>query len=76
MNAKGGGLNYISEVKSDELRVFRGGLRHIPALSEYMQTGSKITLHSFHDKISYDRVNLKSHSRASFNTPDLILISS
>lgn len=59
MNAKGGGLAYVSEVKSDELRVFRGGLRNIPALSEHMQTNSKITLHSFHDKLSYDRVRIE-----------------
>lgn len=42
MNAKGGGLTYVSELKSDEMRVFRGGLRHIPALSEHMQHNSKV----------------------------------
>jgi len=56
MNAKGGGLTYVSEMKSDEMRVFRGGLRHIPALSEHMQHNSKVNLANFHDKLNYDRV--------------------
>ncbi len=30
MNVKGGGVTYVSEFKSDEMRVFRGGLRHLP----------------------------------------------
>lgn len=30
MNVKGGGVTYVSEFRSDEMRVFRGGLRHLP----------------------------------------------
>ena len=30
MNSKGGGISYHSEFRSDELRIFRGGLRHLP----------------------------------------------
>lgn len=30
MNVKGGGITYVSEFRSDEMRVFRGGLRHLP----------------------------------------------
>lgn len=35
MNIKGGGLTYVSEFKSDEFKVFRGGLRHLPQWSEH-----------------------------------------
>ena len=30
MNIKGSGITYVTEHKSDEMKVFRGGLRHLP----------------------------------------------
>ena len=38
------------------MRVFRGGLRHLPQQSELLMHGSKVNLSSYHDKMSYDRV--------------------
>lgn len=58
MNAKHGGLTYVSEFKSDELRTFRGGLRHVAEKSEYLMHGSKTNLSNFHDKFNYERVSL------------------
>jgi hypothetical protein len=29
-NNKGGGITYVSDFHSDEMQVFRGGLRHLP----------------------------------------------
>lgn len=56
MNAKGAGLAYVSEFKSDEMRTFRGGLRHVAERAEDMVHGSKINLSNFHDKFNYERV--------------------
>lgn len=30
MDSKGGGLVYVNDFHSDEMKVFRGGLRHLP----------------------------------------------
>lgn len=56
MNAKGAGLAYVSEYKSDELRTFRGGLRHVAERAEYMAHNSKNNLSNYHDKFNYERV--------------------
>ena len=57
MNSTGGGLTHVSHIHSEEMRVFRGGLRHLPVHSELLQHNSKINLHNFHDKLSYERVH-------------------
>ena len=56
MDLKGSGISYVSEYKSDEMRVFRGGLRHLPQYAEYQTHGSKQNLSNFHDKMNYERV--------------------
>jgi hypothetical protein len=60
------------------MRVFRGGLRHIPAKSDSLIYGTKNSMHNFHDKLTYERVinfikNL--YKRVGFNTQDLQAIS-
>jgi hypothetical protein len=53
---QGGGVTYVSDFHSDEMRVFRGGLRHIPAKSDSLIYGTKNSMHNFHDKLTYERV--------------------
>lgn len=71
MNSTGGGLTHVSHIHSEEMRVFRGGLRHLPVHSELLQHNSKINLHNFHDKLSYERVfRMFLFLRVSSNTQD------
>ncbi|CAK55766.1 unnamed protein product (macronuclear) [Paramecium tetraurelia] len=66
MNAKGAGLTYVSEYKSDEFRTFRGGLRHLPERAEAMVHNSKNNLSNYHDKFNYERGFIQ-HSRSLSN---------
>lgn len=56
MNAKGAGLTYVSEFKSDEMRTFRGGLRHVAERAEFMAHNSKNNIANYHDRFNYERV--------------------
>jgi len=49
-------LSYVSSHESAELKVFRGGLRHVANSTEFLTTGTKNSVHAFHDKMSYERV--------------------
>ncbi len=49
-------MSYVSSHESAELTVFRGGLRHVASSSEFLTTGTKNSVHTFHDKMSYERV--------------------
>ena len=55
MNVKGGGLTYVSDFHSDEMQVFRGGLRHLPQHSGSLIKGTKDSIHAYHDKLTYER---------------------
>lgn len=53
----GGGLTYVSDFHSDEMQMFRGGLRHLPQHQNALIYNSKNSIHAFHDKLQYERVS-------------------
>ena len=55
MNIRGGGLTDVKEFQSDELRVFRGGMRHVQKFQDHMVYNTSKTIRNFHDKQHYDR---------------------
>ena len=66
MNVKGGGVAYVNDFTSDEMRLFRGGLRHTgqnPGKLIYDTTNS---VRNYHDKYSYER-GFVTHSRSPSN---------
>eukprot|EP01017_Pseudomicrothorax_dubius_P027031 TRINITY_DN3069_c0_g1_i1.p1 TRINITY_DN3069_c0_g1~~TRINITY_DN3069_c0_g1_i1.p1 ORF type:complete len:130 (+),score=27.26 TRINITY_DN3069_c0_g1_i1:143-532(+) len=66
MNVKGGGISYVNDFHSDEMRLFRGGLRHIPHGQGKLLYDSTNNIRNYHDKMSYER-GFISHSRSPSN---------
>ncbi|KAM3132087.1 hypothetical protein pb186bvf_015831 [Paramecium bursaria] len=66
MNIKGSGITYVTENKTDEMKVFRGGLRHLPQFAEYQLHGSKNRIANYHDRMNYHRGFIQ-HSRTNSN---------
>lgn len=49
MNIRGGGLTDVKEFQSEEMRTFRGGMRHVQKHSRHMVYGTKGTVRNMHD---------------------------
>ncbi|KAL4430517.1 hypothetical protein ABPG74_005442 [Tetrahymena malaccensis] len=67
MNVTGAGLTHVKDFHSDEMRVFRGGLRHIADKQSNLVYGSvNSSVRYYHDKMSYERGFIQ-HSRSPSN---------
>lgn len=63
MNLKGGGLTFVNDSTSDEMRMFRGGLRHIPLFAEKLRYNQSKYVINHHDTLNYER-GVITHSRS------------
>mmetsp|Transcript_63965 Transcript_63965/g.74397 ORF Transcript_63965/g.74397 Transcript_63965/m.74397 type:complete len:130 (+) Transcript_63965:39-428(+) len=66
MNKKGGGIAYVNEFQSDEMRLFRGGLRHNGVMPSKLIKDTRDSVRNYHDKFSYER-GFVQHSRSPAN---------
>ena len=53
MNIRGGGLTDVKEFHSDEMRTFRGGMRHVSKNQIHMTYETKNTIRNMHDRQTY-----------------------
>merc|ERR1712224_420915 len=63
MNKRGGGLTKVNDFQSDEMKLFRGGLRNTTDHSWKLIYDTPNTVRSLHDWLSYER-GMISHSRS------------
>jgi len=66
MNVRGGGIAHINDFHSDEMRIFKAGLRHVPAGQGKLTYDTTNYVRNYHDKFSYER-GFITHSRSLSN---------
>ena len=66
MNKAGSGITSVNSFQSDEMRLFRGGLRNVPDGTNRMEIGKANNFWDGHDFLNYERGSI-SHSRSLFN---------
>eukprot|EP01016_Furgasonia_blochmanni_P036340 TRINITY_DN4143_c0_g1_i1.p1 TRINITY_DN4143_c0_g1~~TRINITY_DN4143_c0_g1_i1.p1 ORF type:complete len:175 (+),score=57.57 TRINITY_DN4143_c0_g1_i1:68-592(+) len=64
MNVPGGGLTHVNEFHSDEMRIFRAGLRH--SNNTIVHDDIDRSVRAYHDKMNYERGFIQ-HSRSPSN---------
>ena len=65
MNKDGGGITSLNSWRSEEIRIFRGGLRNVPNGFAMLETGKGTNVHNSHDNFSYRRGTVR-HARSLF----------
>ena len=66
MNVKGGGISHVNDFTSDEMKLFRGGLRQVASGQNKLIYDTTAQVKNYHDKYSYER-GFISHSRSPSN---------
>ena len=66
MNFPGSGISTITTSQSNEMRLFKGGLRHAINGADRLEAGKNSNLHDHHDKLNYERGTI-SRSRSVYN---------
>lgn len=55
-NIKGGGITYLNDYSSNEMKIFRGGLRNLAVNHEHLEYNKLNNPKNHHDFMSYERV--------------------
>ena len=66
MNKSGGGVVSFRSYNSDEMRLFNGGLRHVPRGQMRLEFNKNSNMWDSHKHLSYERGTVV-HSRSPFN---------